>query len=748
MTVVVASGPLRVLFVDTPWSVPVLVVVTVVALAGVLLRSFLHRLSVVAAAQLAVMVVAVSAFFPAPDAMAGGLLPSVSTWLTWRDHLVEASRVLADHPIPAPAPVSVSFLVAAAVCLVAWWVDVLAAGARMPVLAGVPLLLPLLAPAINAVGAVSAFDILWPFLLWTMMLWESQRKSRAGRPRFRRPGPAAFPRAALAVVCVSTAAAVGMCASSGFPHLPPLHLADRLPVPGSSGKNTVGFSPYSDMSKSLRSSDPSPVLRYRSDEPEQSPLRVDVAHVYRDGRWTSAVQDVLPSRRPVLPDPAADWTGVAVQEFRMKVEQTSLPAPHLAAQSALVSGTVVGARWALHGPTEVPVVDVIPRSYELRYLKALPSDARLQESAAAQDAPPETLELPPEVDTLSLRQALIEATVSASGAYDKARRIQEWLRSTGGFTYSLELAAPPEGMDESAVRHTALDRFLTSRRGYCVQFATAMVMLARAAGIPARLVSGFRPGRVEGEVRTVLSSDAHAWPELRFEGLGWLRFEPTPAARDVFPPSYAWDRVEEVDPPVSSAAPSPPDLQPSSPLPSVSPSPVESAKAEGGRDGEKSWRLMWIAGLAVSMAGIGARPVWAAWSHWLRRRRAAPGGEVDVEWQIMSERLQDLGVSVPVSASPRVLHREVMKQVSLSVAGQDALARLVSAVELFRYAPAGERNRQDATALRFAQMYRSDARRVVEEAARCRTPGGRVRAVMWPSAGASFPVGGRGRRLS
>ena len=80
--------------------------------------------------------------------------------------------------------------------------------------------------------------------------------------------------------------------------------------------------------------------------------------------------------------------------------------------------------------------------------------------------------------------------------------------------------------------------FYETRRGYCTQFATAMIMMARAQGIPARMAIGFIPGTREGSSNIVRASDAHAWPELYFQGSGWLRFEPT-ASRSGPPVSSA-----------------------------------------------------------------------------------------------------------------------------------------------------------------------------------------------------------------
>ncbi len=70
--------------------------------------------------------------------------------------------------------------------------------------------------------------------------------------------------------------------------------------------------------------------------------------------------------------------------------------------------------------------------------------------------------------------------------------------------------------------------FLRVKRGYCMYYATAMVMLLRHEGIPARFVEGFLPGERVGMQETVRTQDAHAWVEVYFPRFGWVTFDPTP----------------------------------------------------------------------------------------------------------------------------------------------------------------------------------------------------------------------------
>ncbi len=112
-----------------------------------------------------------------------------------------------------------------------------------------------------------------------------------------------------------------------------------------------------------------------------------------------------------------------------------------------------------------------------------------------------------------------------------AQAVQSWLQSR--CTYSLDLE-PPGKADP------ILFFLETSRRGHCEYFAGSMVLLLRAAGIPARLVTGYRGGEWNDSNRyfTVRQSDAHAWVELYIDGEGWMQFDPTPAT--AFDRQHSW----------------------------------------------------------------------------------------------------------------------------------------------------------------------------------------------------------------
>jgi len=114
-----------------------------------------------------------------------------------------------------------------------------------------------------------------------------------------------------------------------------------------------------------------------------------------------------------------------------------------------------------------------------------------------------------------------ELTAGLYNNYDRLRVLERFLAS---FTYTLDAEYLPEGED-------FVDHFLfTAREGYCVHFASAMVIMARTLGIPARYVEGYiLPAlpTIDGRF-WVTNQYAHAWVEAYFEGFGWVKFEPTP----------------------------------------------------------------------------------------------------------------------------------------------------------------------------------------------------------------------------
>ncbi len=119
--------------------------------------------------------------------------------------------------------------------------------------------------------------------------------------------------------------------------------------------------------------------------------------------------------------------------------------------------------------------------------------------------------------------ALAESIVrGAPTDYDKAARLEHFLMTN----YPYDLTAAPLPPDRDAV-----DYFLFEQQaGYCAHFATAMAVMARQAGLPARVAAGYLPGYIDTltGAHIVRAGDAHAWVEIHFQKHGWVAFDPTP----------------------------------------------------------------------------------------------------------------------------------------------------------------------------------------------------------------------------
>ena len=115
-----------------------------------------------------------------------------------------------------------------------------------------------------------------------------------------------------------------------------------------------------------------------------------------------------------------------------------------------------------------------------------------------------------------------EIVAGAASDYDMAVLLERYLLTS--FAYDLRVTAFPRGGD-------VVDHFLFERSaGYCSQFATAMAVMARSVGLPARVAVGYLPGEYNSltGAHTVRQRDAHAWVEIKFMRAGWVPFDPTP----------------------------------------------------------------------------------------------------------------------------------------------------------------------------------------------------------------------------
>ncbi|HEY3484703.1 MAG TPA: transglutaminaseTgpA domain-containing protein [Ilumatobacteraceae bacterium] len=177
-------------------------------------------------------------------------------------------------------------------------------------------------------------------------------------------------------------------------------------------------------------------------------------------------------------------------------------------------------RWNADIATLLKVGDELENGDTFTIVSASPRVAALQLRLSESDSPPDRiyLELPSDFPE-SIRQQALEVTAGTQGSFDAALALQNWFRS--GFEYSTDLQ---DGADLSA-----MEAFVRDRVGFCVQFAATFAAMGRSLDIPTRVAVGYTYGtQLPDGSYSVLGKNYHAWPEVWFDDVGWVMFEPTP----------------------------------------------------------------------------------------------------------------------------------------------------------------------------------------------------------------------------
>ena len=209
--------------------------------------------------------------------------------------------------------------------------------------------------------------------------------------------------------------------------------------------------------------------------------------------------------------------------------------------------------WAeVRGPGELVSLGAVNRPAQYTIVSSVPDIDASALRAAGRDYPPQIaatyLQLPDDLPAELIAYAAEITAAAPPTPYDRAVAIEAALRR---LPYTLNVPTPPAG-------HEVISWFLFDlKQGYCDYFATAMVVLARLSGIPARLAIGYTMGQLDPQRGTyvVTEMDAHSWPELYFPGQGWIPFEPTSgeslperteSARQAVPPDWAARMPDEL----------------------------------------------------------------------------------------------------------------------------------------------------------------------------------------------------------
>jgi transglutaminase-like putative cysteine protease len=409
------------------------------------------------------------------------------------------------------------------------------------------------------------------------------------------------------------------------------------------------------------------------------PLRAMTLSEYDGREWHRSEADDLAGFTPetvlgTVP-PGSEPTEIDVSVLVGAMAETRLPVP-TSPRTLQIDGD-----WRYDAARD-EVIGAAPTTEGMTYtMQVLVPSITAEELAAAEVGDPpgddDDLALPQTSRSDDVRALAAQVVGDAGGPYEQALRLQAFFRSTANFTYDTRVA--PSRSDD------AVWDFLQDRRGYCVQFASSMAVMARTLGIPARVAVGFLPGEATGGEASeyvVTGRLAHAWPELYFDGYGWVRFEPTPAVQSGPPP--AW--TQTLTGGSSAIGPDLDDLMHGGmgASPGAAATPTAAPGVAAGRGGGASRAGGATGVLAVLTVGGAAVLVVT------RSRREATLSSEDA-WRRLRRELARRGVTWSDATTPRRVVPTVQDQVAsatgaaLSGSARDALAGLAGAVERVRY---------------------------------------------------------------
>ncbi|WP_043223089.1 transglutaminase TgpA family protein [Streptomyces sp. NRRL F-5193] len=705
-----AAGALLPLVKPATWIFTAAFLLALQSAAGMLCRRVPLARPLTIGAQLLVSVIALTAVFAREQALLGFLPGPLAV-----QRVAELFRLGAEdvgtYAIPAPDTEGIRLMLVAGVLAIGLLVDVLAVTFRRAAPAGLPLLaLYSVAAGLSGGGAGRLWFLLAATGYLLLLLAEGRDRLSAwgrvfgGAQRSGRPGSAAGGGGS-AFAPVRTGRRIGAVAM-GTALVVPLVLpgfsggllgtgGGAGPGEGGGGGGTIAaVNPLVSLQDNLRQPEDFEVLRYRTNAVDNSGLylRLVALDQFDGTSWKSSVRpiDAVPK---VLPWPDGLTQSVRTSEVTSNFvasegyDQKWLPMPFPAAR------VDIEGRWRFEPAGRMLVGDDKQTTKGVRYqVTSLDVQPTSEQLAQAGPAPEQLLREYTKVPgslPADVRSTALEITKDAANDYERAVRLQDWFAEDGGFRYDVDVT--------SGTGTEAISRFLKDKEGFCIHFSFSMAAMARTLGIPARVAVGFMPGTTQSDGSVSVGiRDAHAWPELYFEGAGWTRFEPTPSRGST--PAY----TRQVSPTGGPTGPAQPSAS-SSAQPSAAPSASESCPPEMRRLGEcgpnpaaaddtssgGGTDLLKAAGWTLAALLVLALPLIPfLWRTRVRAKRLAPSGGALAVWREIGDTAWDHGLEPDEAQTPRRTAERIVRAGELSGEAAEAVHRVARAVEETLYAPA------------------------------------------------------------
>jgi transglutaminase-like putative cysteine protease len=616
---------------------------------------------------------------------------------------------------PVPPLHGIVLLATAGIGLVAVLTDLTAVRLRRVALAGLPLLVLFIVPVAsgagkNGVGDAIVFCLgmagylallsadgrerlrLWGRLVTPWTPAPDEPEGLGGGPSTRALA-ASGRRIGLAAVALALFVPVLVPSLQAHKIFPSDHHGPGF-GPGS-GHGGTTLSPLVQMNHQLNEAKPSVVLTYHTTDPNPQYLQMFVLGTLTDTSWKLSLgKGVRVDGTATLPQvpgrPTGRWptatTTIHVRGNALAGEDF-LPAPYAPRElNAQGSWDADPGTLMLYTPSQ----SLDGLQYSVRSVDVEP------QQLAAGPLPPGSMEqyLSMPKSYRSLRPLARRIVKGATGPGAEAQTLENYFRAPGRFTYSLAPPLAPAG--ENAVKY-----FLkSSKSGYCQQFAFAMAVLARLLGIPSRVVVGYTAGTRTGPGNYVVkTSDAHAWPELYFQGLGWLRYEPTPSGTGIgqgtaIPPTYtaagsagtSRDSHTSQNHGGGSAGAVPKQGSPLGHKAGFAEGGPGAAAAKKGHSGPPVLLFALAALLLIGLITPRVTRSLTRRRRWLTARTDA--ARAHAAWSELLDDLTDYGIRHGPGETPRTVEKRVARRLRLAEPDREALLRITQAEERASYARA------------------------------------------------------------
>ena len=514
VTVLAGSAALSSILDGGEWVLPAVQIVGLVWLIGLGCRLLRVPAPVTVLAQAGGVVVTLTAVFTSGGY--GGLIPNARAVREARALVDGAWDQIMQSTVPAPATPELAFLVAVSLGLIALIVDFLVCEVEAPALVALPLLCLYSVPA-------SINEALLPWQAFALpAAGYAALVAVAGHPG-RRVGLRAGVGVAVAggVALVLAVGASVLVADA----ITEVGTAGRLDRSGQGGGGNIGLSAFASLHGDLVRGDSQDVVRVTG-LPQPDYLRTTALEGWnaeqgfglvdpQDGaRDAGSPIDVTPLAR----NPAAQPATVDVQVLNFS--DRFVP---MYQGTYLITGLTDGYSYNPELGSVFQDAATRPQDYRLSISAGAVSQEALRQDTVT---PTDTLTATDGVSSTAVALAQ-QVTADAATPFDRALALTEYFTDdANGFVYDLQVPVGNSG--------DLLTDFLTNKRGYCEQYAAAMAIMLRTLDIPARVAIGFTQGEPDPAGGFVVDShDAHAWVEVRFDGAGWVRFDPTPLDQDV-----------------------------------------------------------------------------------------------------------------------------------------------------------------------------------------------------------------------